>query len=132
VLGQVEAVLEMASAADTASELEQLIGRSGWRDDAQALVLRSRPPGIDVAQRHEIEHVIRMHVADHHGIKLVGMMAPHELRDHTGPDVDQHARAAGLDEVAGARLARVGRGGGASEHGEPHQRRLIQRCSIGM
>ena len=55
--------------------------------------------------------MIGVHVADHDRVELVGVVAAQELGDHAGTDVDQHPGAAALDEVAGARLAGIRRGG---------------------
>ena len=111
----------MPRVSDALGEIEDLIGRSRRKEDAKALILRPLAPRIDVAQGHEVEHVVGVHVADDDRVELVGVMAADELRDHARADVDEQAGAAALDEVAGAGLAGVRRGRGASEDGESHR-----------
>ena len=55
--------------------------------------------------------MIGVHVADDHRVELRWVVAEQQLGDDAGADVDEDTGAAALDEVAGARLARVGRAG---------------------
>ena len=58
--------------------------------------------------------VVDVEVADHDGVERARVARPEHRRD-AGAAVDEHARAAGLDQVAAGRLARVGPGGAAAE-----------------
>ena len=107
MLAELEGILEVTRPADASSQVEQLLSRSRRHDHAQALVGLQPSPRIDVAQGDEVEHVIGVHVAHDDRVELIGVVPAQELRNDAGTDVHEHARAARLDQVAGAGLSGV-------------------------
>src|SRR5688500_19641433 len=107
MFGQPKRVLEVPGIPDALREVEHLVGRAGREDDSKPLLFRTSAPWIDVAQGDEVEHVVGVHVADNDGVQLIRMVSLEQLRDDARTDVDEHARAVTLDEIAGASLSRI-------------------------
>ena len=84
------------------------------------LGLRPLPPAAvpdSVVQRHQVEPVVGVPMADHHGGQRPGIVQP-QLGGDTGADVDQDPLSVALDEVAGRALAGVRPRRAAAEHGQ--------------
>ena len=77
VLGQAEAILGSGAPSRRPSP-GRATGRPIRGQEHPQPLLLGRAPRVDVAQGHEVEHVIGMHVADDDGIQLVRVVPPDE------------------------------------------------------
>ncbi len=119
VLHEDKTLVEEVRVAGTQRKFGELGHGPRWHDHQQPL-LGHVDPRIGVAQRHEIEAVVGVHVADDHRVQLVRRVAAQQLGHDPWAGVEHDSRAAALDQVAGAGLAGVGPGGAPAEDGDAH------------
>jgi hypothetical protein len=120
VLLEGERLLPEIGVTGPASHLPHLLHGSGRQDHPQ-LAAGLVAPWVYVPQRHEVEEVVGMHVADHHRVELIGMAEAEQLSDDPGACVEEQPCSAGVEQVAGAGLVGIGTGRRTAEHGEAHR-----------
>src|SRR5207248_916751 len=96
----VEAVLEERRAfGDRARQLRESVATAGWKPDRQSAAGRASP-GHQVAQRGEVDRVVRVQVADHDGIERQGVARASEAGDRALPGVKEDGGSPMLHEEA--------------------------------
>ncbi len=109
--------LDLIERQHRAQGIRQGVGRQSRR----LIVLHQ----ASAEQRVQIGDVVRVAVADEHGVDRLGRHDPEEPRDDRVARVDEQAEPVVLDEVATAGTSGRRKPAGAAEDGESHRWRLL-------